>query len=117
MKGLGAEAAGDADMLRDGIMVAEWLMPAGGTARHGIAWRPIANLPDAMRDGRYLLFWDDGAPVVAYRADHSVEGEDRSFWSTGFVAGDGGLIPLSGPTHWAEIPAPGLWPDALRAGG
>lgn len=34
---------------------------------HG-AWRPIAELPPALQDGRYVLLWVLGRPLVAFWA-------------------------------------------------
>ena len=61
---------------------------------HG-AWRPVAELPTELRDGRYVLLWVHCRPLVAFWADYE-EGED---WST-----DDGLRPA--PTLFAELAGP-----------
>ncbi|WP_443019134.1 helix-turn-helix domain-containing protein [Sphingomonas sp.] len=57
----------------------------------GIPWRPIAELPDALKDGREVLVWD-AWPYVA-----SWEGGDWRIQD---------WIPVGEPTHFAEINAP-----------
>ena len=61
---------------------------------HG-AWRPIADLPAELKDGRYVLLWVRARPLVAFWARY----EDGDDWST-----DDGLRP--NPTLFAEVAHP-----------
>ena len=84
--------------------------------RRAIDWHPMSSMPDEMKDGRYILFWERKMPVVGYWCDRSVAGSDRSFWSTGFASiEDDDLIALESPTHWAEIHQPNLGPAVSSA--
>ncbi|MET3710401.1 hypothetical protein ABIC65_001081 [Sphingomonas trueperi] len=56
-----------------------------------IPWRRIAELPDALKDGREVLVWDGWPYVASFEAD---------FWRIH------DWIPLAGPTHFAEIDRP-----------
>lgn len=61
-----------------------------------ITWRPIAELPDELKDGRRVLVWTcNGYAHVVEWADW---GED---WR------NDEMLPIDGPTHFAEINAPG----------
>lgn len=56
-----------------------------------IDWLPIAELPEAFKDGRDLLVWER-EPVILQ-------------WHNGWWA-DNGLTHIDEPTHFAEINAP-----------
>lgn len=59
-----------------------------------ICWRPIAQLPDALKDGREVLLWagDIGASEIACR--------NGNLW----VNRDGATIHSA--SHFAEINSP-----------
>lgn len=61
---------------------------------HG-AWRPIAELPVELKDGRYVLLWVRARPLVAFWANYENGGD----WST-----DDGLRPM--PSMFAELVHP-----------
>ena len=61
---------------------------------HG-GWYPAAGLPPELKDGRYVLLWTHGRPLVAFWAEYE-EGGD---WST-----DDGNRPV--PTLYAELEHP-----------
>lgn len=65
-----------------------------------IYWRPIADLPDDLKDGRKVLLWEPS-------------GADVGCWSDTRYPSDGAgwvetqeFLPMDGVTHYAEINAP-----------
>jgi hypothetical protein len=63
-----------------------------------IPWRPIAELPDELKDGRQVLVceqYDDGS----WRAD-------TCRWGDALGWRDGGDQEFDEPTHFAEITPP-----------
>lgn len=82
-------------------------MSGDGEARVHGPWRPIAELPPSLEDGRYVLLWVRERPLVAFWAQY----EDGGDWST-----DDGLRPA--PTLFAELfhprgsgPIHDIWQD------
>lgn len=80
-----------------------------------IDWIPIADLPDALKDGRdVLLFWPDyrygdyreiGSQVIAvgrWKLNHRI---GVSYFADTDESDDDGLAKY-GPSHFAEIDAP-----------
>ena len=73
----------------------------------GIPWKPIADMPEEMRDGREVLgFSDDwGATTMVYE-----KGGIPPFWSVDvwdFLPANSGLHQYEVlPTHYAEITPP-----------
>lgn len=71
----------------------------------GIEWLPISDLPDAFKDGRQVLIWDDGSAVVCFwrhGGSPSVTG-----WDTGYASEMyGDPIMAESVTHFAEITPP-----------
>lgn len=65
-----------------------------------ITWRPIAELPDELKDGREVLLWDgDRADVGSWAIER--------WWDNGPGWNDTGEgAPLLDVTHFAEINAP-----------
>jgi hypothetical protein len=67
-----------------------------------IAWRPIAELPDELKDGRNVLLWDGDEPA-------GYEVVVASFSDMGGGEGDwrnDEFVQITNPTHFAEINAP-----------
>lgn len=69
-------------------------------------WKPIAALPDALKDGRQVLIWEDhgGATVCTWKG-----GRVASFngWDTGFASEiDGSPLMCEFPAMFAEIVPP-----------
>lgn len=67
-------------------------------------WKPIAELPDALKDGRQVLIWEDhgGATACTWRAEGLLSG-----WDTGFASEiDGCPLLCEFPTHYAEVNPP-----------
>jgi hypothetical protein len=69
-----------------------------------ITWRPIAELPDELKDGRTLLVW--GPPGFHTEAAWSPTryGNGGDLIEPGFIW-DGGAL-MSEVTHFSEINAP-----------
>lgn len=67
-----------------------------------IPWRPIAELPDELKDGRQVLLWDADEPAgyAAVVASFSALGGSLGCWR------NDEFLPLQNPTHFAEITQP-----------
>jgi hypothetical protein len=71
-----------------------------------ITWRPIAQLPDELKDGREVLLWEeDGAATVAIWIDYDPDGyvPEGPFASWSDERGPLGFLTI---THFAEITPP-----------
>lgn len=74
-----------------------------------IPWRPIAELPDELKDGREVLLWDDGVEVVRWGTHHPLWDLDK-YGSTppgpeqAWLDNDG--MAIHHATHFAEITPP-----------
>jgi hypothetical protein len=69
-----------------------------------IDWKPIAEMPEALKDGRQVLVWQDGSPIIE-------TGAHICLWFNGWVSneayyGEQQIMP-DNVTHYAEINAPG----------
>jgi len=64
-----------------------------------IDWIPIAEMPDALKDGREVLLWGDtGANVASWR---------YGGWDNGFASEiDGSPFMVESVIHFAEINPP-----------
>lgn len=61
-------------------------------------WKPIAELPDALKDGRQVLLWDGDANVCRWREGFPVG------WDTGAASEIyGDPVMVESPTLYAEI--------------
>jgi hypothetical protein len=58
-----------------------------------IPWRPIAELPDELKDGRKVLLWKERWAFVG-------EWDDKNGWT------DQEWDRIANPTHFAEITPP-----------
>jgi len=69
-----------------------------------IPWHPIADLPDALKDGRDVLLWDDkrqcGPHHFGFYAGVISPGSD--YW---LISGSSRRLE---PSHFAEINPPGV---------
>lgn len=74
-----------------------------------IDWQPIANMPADRRDGRRLLLWNFGGPVVVSWSDAGGGRWDTCLHQEREDA-DGNLFYERAvaflPTYWAEINPP-----------
>jgi hypothetical protein len=64
-----------------------------------IPWRPIAELPDALKDGREVLVWTHHPLIVFWSAFYGTAGGGT--WES-----DGGTIEHNSITRFAEIQPP-----------
>lgn len=68
-----------------------------------ITWRPIAELPDELKDGRDVLLWEDGSAALANWVDYSpgdVGGKSANWHD------ERGSLGHATVTHFAEINGP-----------
>lgn len=76
-----------------------------------IAWRPIAEMPESLKDGREVLLWHDegppqspGAEVGTWNSDHHWSQDDDEapgYWEALYEC-----AAIAGVTHFAEINPP-----------
>lgn len=66
-----------------------------------IDWRPIAELPEALKDGREVLVWGDESADVATWQQRAHFGQGDPGWQDTGVGGE-----LTDITHFAEISPP-----------
>lgn len=65
-------------------------------------WKPITELPDALKDGRQVMLWDfSGATVCTWRSSHPIG------WDSGAASEiDGDPVMVESPALYAEIDPP-----------
>lgn len=71
-----------------------------------IDWKPLAEIPDALKDGRQVLLWEPkyGADVGTWQTGNhwSQQEDDAGYWEALYEC-----ALIEGKTHYAEITPPG----------
>lgn len=62
-----------------------------------INWQPITSMPDDRKDGRPMLLWDDGRPII---------GCWLKFGGSWEWAEQQEFMTIDNPTYWADINPP-----------